>query len=282
MTLEMALKQGAALLKKHNIEDWELDAWYLLEYCFHITRIEYLLNSKQPIGEDEYITYLKLIEKRASHIPLQHIIGEQEFMGLSFRVNELVLIPRQDTEVLVSEVLKVSQEKAVLDLCTGSGCIIISLDKLGCIKNGVGTDISEEALAVARQNGEILNSEVKFIQSDLYEAIHDKFDIIVSNPPYIPTKVIDSLMEEVRDHEPLLALDGKKDGLYFYRSISKRLKEFLNPGGYIFYEIGHDQGEAVTAILKEAGITDIKVSKDFAGLDRIVSGRYKIDEEPFT
>jgi release factor glutamine methyltransferase len=282
MTFDMALKQGITLLKQHNIEDAELDGWYLMEYCFHITRVEYLMNSGQPISDDEYAAYLKLIQKRADHIPLQHITGVQEFMGLSFRVNEEVLIPRQDTEVLVAEVLKVSKGKTVLDMCTGSGCIIISLYKLGDIKNGVGVDVSEKALAVARQNGELLDSKVTFLQSDLYQEIHDTFDIIVSNPPYIPTKDIDSLMEEVRVHDPLLALDGKADGLYFYREIAKRLKEFLNPGGLIFFEIGHDQGETVPAILKEAGITDIKVSKDLAGLDRIVSGRHKIDEEPFT
>ncbi|BCJ96473.1 release factor glutamine methyltransferase [Anaerocolumna cellulosilytica] len=253
-----------------------------MEYCFHITRVEYLLNSRQPISDDEYAAYLKLIQKRARHIPLQHITGVQEFMGLSFQVNEAVLIPRQDTEVLVEEVLKVSKGKSILDLCTGSGCIIISLDKLGGIKSGVGVDISEEALAVARQNGEDLNSGVTFLQSDLYHDIHDTFDIIVSNPPYIPTREIESLMEEVRVYDPMLALDGKADGLYFYRKIAQRLKEFLNPGGFVFFEIGHDQGETVSEILKETGIIDIKVSKDLAGLDRIVSGRYKIDEEPFT
>ena len=281
-TLEDALKAGRNLLKEKNITDGDLDAWYLLSYCFKIDRAKYLLHPTTTISTEQYNHYMELIRKRSSHYPLQYITSEQEFMGLTFRVTEEVLIPRQDTEVLVEEVLKVAKGKEVLDMCTGSGCIIISLAKLGDLKRAVAVDISEGALAIAKRNAADLQANVEFVQSDLYSHIQEQFDIIVSNPPYIPSNEISVLMEEVKDYEPRIALDGKSDGLYFYQSIIKGLSHYLKQGGYVFFEIGYNQGREVCELLAEEGITDIKIKKDLAGLDRIVSGRYTKTSGPFT
>ncbi len=281
-TLEDALKAGRELLKEKNIADGDLDAWYLLSYSFQISRAEYLLHPITTISTEQYNHYIELIRKRSNHYPLQYIIGEQEFMGLTFHVSEEVLIPRQDTEILVEEVLKVAKGKEVLDMCTGSGCIIISLAKLGDIKRAVAVDISEGALAIAKRNAADLRANVEFIQSDLYSHVDEKFDIIVSNPPYIPSNEISVLMNEVKNHEPRIALDGKSDGLYFYQSIIKGLSRYLKQGGYVFFEIGYNQGREVCELLAEKGITDIKIRKDLAGLDRIVSGRYMKATGPFT
>lgn len=282
-TLEEALKEGSLYLSEKNIPDASVDSWLLLSFCCKIDRARFFLNRESTLTHEEYNRYKKLIQLRGEHIPLQHLTNEQEFMGLSFYVNEDVLIPRQDTEILVEEILKVSEGKRILDICTGSGCIIISLDKLSNIDSGVGADISGKALAVARRNGAALGSGVTFIQSDIYSQVTGTYDIIVSNPPYIPTGDIPALMEEVRVHEPMIALDGEADGLYFYRIICNHLVEFLAPGGYVFFEIGYNQGKDVQSLLKEAGMTDIKITKDLAGLDRVVSARLKKEcEEPFT
>lgn len=282
-TLEEALKEGSLYLSEKNIPDASVDSWLLLSFCCKIDRARFFLNKESTLTHEEYNRYKKLIQLRGEHIPLQHLTNEQEFMGLSFYVNEDVLIPRQDTEILVEEILKVSEGKRILDICTGSGCIIISLDKLSNIDSGVGVDISGKALAVARRNGAALDSRVTFIQSDIYSQVTGTYDIIVSNPPYIPTGDIPALMEEVRVHEPMIALDGEADGLYFYRIICNHLVEFLAPGGYVFFEIGYNQGKDVQSLLKEAGMTDIKITKDLAGLDRVVSARLKKEcEEPFT
>ncbi|MGB8455730.1 MAG: peptide chain release factor N(5)-glutamine methyltransferase [Anaerocolumna sp.] len=281
-TLEDALKEGRSLLKGKEIAEGDLDAWYLLSYYFKMDRTRFIMQSQMTITEEQYKAYLDLIGKRSEHVPLQYITGEQEFMGFKFLVSKDVLIPRQDTEILVEEIIKVSKDAEVLDLCTGSGCIIISLAKLGEIKSAVGVDISKAALLIAKENAKQLQADVIFIESNMYSQISGKYDIIVSNPPYIPTQDIWSLMEEVKNHEPILALDGSADGLYFYRIIIDGLRQYLNPGGYLFFEIGYNQGEAVSELLREAGITDIKLKKDFAGLNRVISGRYKKEEEPFT
>lgn len=281
-TLENALQEGRKFLKDKQIADSDIDAWYLLSFLFEMDRARYLMHSSMPISEEQYHEYMELIKKRGNHIPLQHITGEQEFMGLNFKVSQDVLIPRQDTEILVQEVLKAAEGKNVLDMCTGSGCIIISLDKLGNIKSGVGVDISEAALKIANENNTRLEAKVQFLHSNLFEQVQGKYDIIVSNPPYIPTSDIETLMEEVKDHEPSIALDGKKDGLYFYRCILLEGINYMNPGGFIFFEIGWDQGMAVSQLLKEKGFQDIRIIKDLAGLDRVVTGRYVNQEEPFT
>lgn len=281
-TLENALQAGRLILKEKNIVDGDLDAWYLLSHFFGITRAKYFSEASMQISEEQFDGYLKLVEKRSLHIPLQYITGEQEFMGLNFRVSKDVLIPRQDTEILVQEVMKVSKGSEVLDLCTGSGCIIISLSKLGDIKSGIGVDISEDAILIAKENANYLKADVTFIQSDMFTNVNGSFDIIVSNPPYIPTKDILDLMEEVKTHEPFIALDGKEDGLYFYKLIIKELNHYLKHGGYIFFEIGYNQGEDIKSLLMDAGVNEVEIIKDLAGLDRVVKGRYFKAMEPFT
>ena len=268
-----ALRYGENYLKEHRIPDASVDAWLLMEYCCHMSRAEYLLKKPESMPEPEWIRYQVLLKERGGRTPLQHITGEQEFMGLTFRVNEHVLIPRQDTEILVEEALKVMKPgMEVLDLCTGSGCIIISAKKLGPLINATASDLSAEALEVARQNARQLDAQICFVESDLFENIRGSFDMILSNPPYIPTRIIEQLMEEVRLHDPLEALDGKEDGLYFYRKIIDQSVGYLNPGGWLLFEIGHDQGEAVCRLMKEKEYIKIKVIKDLAGLDRVVMG----------
>ncbi|MDF2609489.1 MAG: hypothetical protein K0R92_963 [Lachnospiraceae bacterium] len=273
MTLEDALKEGRTYLQARKIEDSDIDAWYLLSYFFNIKRADYLMHPDRIINKNQFDGYMNLILRRSEHIPLQYITREQEFMGLNFKVSEDVLIPRQDTEILVEEALKYVGDKDVLDMCTGSGCIIISLAKLGNIRSGMGIDISEKALTIARANAQSLNADVKFIQSNLFEEVRGKYDIVISNPPYIPTGDILELMEEVKNHEPIIALDGEEDGLFFYRTIIKQLRHYLKPSGYVFFEIGHNQGEAVSQLLKEHDYKNIKIIKDLAGLDRVVSGQ---------
>lgn len=272
-TYKELLLTAREFLKKNGIADADLDAWYLLTHVFGINRADFFMHGDEAASKDKTLHYNELVNKRASHIPLQYLTGTQEFMGLEFEVNENVLIPRQDTELLVEEILKICKDKSVLDVCTGSGCIIISLYKLGSIKNAVGTDISQKALQVANINAKKNNADVKFIQSDLFEKVVGNYDIIVSNPPYIRTGELISLMPEVKDHEPRQALEAGLSGLIFYERIINNLDRYLNSGGYVFFEIGYDQGEAVKGILLEAGFIDIHVKKDFNDLDRIVYAR---------
>ena len=277
LKLQRIYKEGSAYLESRQIPDAQIDAWYLLEYVTGISRASYYGNPEKNISEEEAKRYWEYLEKRARRIPLQHITGEQEFMGLPFCVNEHVLIPRQDTEVLVEEAIRVIQkempEAAVLDLCTGSGCIGISIQSFCSNTQVTAADISEDALKVAQKNAKENQVPVEFVHSDLFEEISGSYDMIVSNPPYIPSKVIETLMPEVRDHEPIKALDGKEDGLYFYRRITEESVAYLKPGGYLLYEIGHDQGEAVSSYMRENGFDEIEVIRDLAGLDRVVRGR---------
>lgn len=273
MTLQEALQYGKDYLEKNHINDSSIDAWYLLEYVIKENRSYFFLHQKEELTMDQEKLYLELLELRGRHIPLQHITKEQEFMGLTFKVNENVLIPRQDTEILVESVMsRLTDSMSVLDMCTGSGCIIISLKKGKNNMNAYGVDISSKALEVAIENAGLHAAEVKFIQSNLFENVEGKFDIIVSNPPYIPTKVIEGLSKEVREHEPILALDGMEDGLFFYRKIVSNSVLHLKQDGALCFEIGHDQGEAVSNMMKATGFTDVKVIKDLAGLDRVVIG----------
>ena len=290
MTLREAYEYGQKQLQLAGIDDADLDAWYLLEFVTGISRTMYYVKMQNKILSEQEKQYREFIETRASHIPLQHITGVQEFMGLEFIVNEHVLVPRQDTEVLVESVLEVLEPgMKVLDMCTGSGCILISLMKLygtsqaettGEVTEdekmlcGVGVDISEEALKVAKANGEKIGVKADFIQSDLFEKVSGKYDVIVSNPPYIRTVVIEELKEEVKCHDPFIALDGKEDGLYFYRKIVEKSLEYLSDGGRLLFEIGHDQGEEVKKLMEQAGFTGVTVKKDLAGLDRVVLGKY--------
>jgi release factor glutamine methyltransferase len=260
-------------LRQQGIADADVDAWYLLAHVFKMNRTDLLLKGDLVVDEEGKVYYLELLRRRALHIPLQHITGTQEFMGLELEVSGDVLIPRQDTETLVEEVLKYCADKSVLDMCTGSGCIILSLAKLSDLKRAVGVDLSERALAVATKNILKHKVNVELLQSDLFDRVEGRFDILVSNPPYIPSSDVEELMPEVKDYEPRMALDGTGDGLEFYRRISRAAKEHLNPDGLIFYEIGYNQGEAVKNILMEEGFTTVTIKKDLSGLDRVVSAK---------
>ena len=281
LTLKQLYKVGTVKLAEEGIEEFSLDAWYLLEYVTGVSKAMYFAEPERAVSEENADRYIDCIRRRAAHIPLQHITGEQEFMGYPFCVNEHVLIPRQDTEVLVEEAIQVMRPKMkVLDMCTGSGCIVLSILKMCREKyymtdlQGIGADVSEEALKVARENGRRLGVPVTWIQSDLFAKIpeEEKYDVIVSNPPYIETAVIDTLQEEVRLHDPYIALDGKEDGLYFYRRIISEAGKYLKTQGKLMFEIGCDQAEAVEELMKNAGYEQITVKKDLAGLDRVVFG----------
>lgn len=276
------LNFGKNTLQKSGIGETEPDAWLLMEYVFGICRSWYFVHMEENAAEDKEQEYSKLIQKRAQHIPLQQLTHQAWFYGIEFYVNEHVLIPRQDTEVLVEEVLEEAGDKAglqVLDMCTGSGCILLSLLENLKEAQGTGADLSEDALLVAKKNGERLKRQVCWKKSDLFEKIHGKFNIIVSNPPYIETKVIEDLMEEVRFHEPRMALDGHEDGLFFYREITAKAGEYLEENGILAFEIGYDQGEAVCTLMKQEHYREIRIVKDLAGLDRVVIGRKQQEEK---
>lgn len=345
------LNYGKKILKNAGIVEADLDAWYLFEQSFGISRAQYFLCARENIAgstaqkmaaqeqtgnslesknaldcvelwlKEKMSAYENTLEKRASRIPLQQILGQQEFMGLTFFVNEHVLIPRQDTETLVELVLNEQKDKniSILDMCTGSGCIAVSLKKLGGYACVEGADISEEALKVAKRNSEEIlensdavssrteqiqnctnltnnqnkqdNSEehmvsevrrvsqtgVTFRRSDMFSSFRgtEQFNVIVSNPPYIPSAVIEELEPEVRDHEPRGALDGTADGLYFYRILAEECAKHLTPGGHVYFEIGYDQGAAVKELLDIHGFKDTRVIQDLTGKDRVVCGTWQ-------
>lgn len=268
-----------------GIDDAATDAWILFETYTGIRRERYFLEPDKEITKEQREKMEAAVKRRKEHVPLQYITGEQEFMGLCFKVTEDVLIPRQDTEHLVEEAMRFSKGKKVLDLCTGSGCIILSLEALEAPEVCIGVDLSRKALDVAEENARNLElDKTEFIWSDLFEGLSKyrengkKFDLIVSNPPYIRREEIKKLSLEVREHEPLPALDGGEDGLSFYRRIAKEAKEYLEDGGRILFEIGYDQGESVPKILKEEGYEAIYVKKDYAGLDRVAGAVWKRKE----
>ena len=349
------LNYGKKILKNAGIVEADLDAWYLFGQIFGISRAQYFLCARENIAgntaqkmaaqeqtgnslesknaldcvelwlKEKLSAYENTLEKRASRVPLQQILGQQEFMGLTFFVNEHVLIPRQDTETLVELVLNEQKDKnvSILDMCTGSGCIAVSLKKLGGYACVEGADISEEALKVAKRNSEEIlensdvnndavssrteqiqnctnltnnqnkqdNSEermvsevrtvpqtsVTFRRSDMFSAFPEteRFNVIVSNPPYIPSAVIEELEPEVRDHEPRGALDGTADGLYFYRILAEECAKHLTPGGHVYFEIGYDQGAAVKELLDIHGFKDTRVIQDLTGKDRVVCGAWQ-------
>lgn len=273
ITLAVVLQEAENLLLSAGVEEAKLDAWYLAMECFGINRTDYYMIPYREINEEQYTRYQAMIEARSRRIPYQYLINQQEFMGLQFYVNENVLIPRQDTEVLVQLAMKEADNADILDMCTGSGCIILSLGKLCKPKSLTAVDISSKALEVAKRNARNLEVPVTFIESDVFDKVTGTYDIIVSNPPYIPTRVIEELMPEVKEHEPMLALDGLEDGLYFYRILAKEAYKYLRKSGYIFLEIGHNQGEDVKNLLLEAGFTEVNIVKDLAGHDRVVVGK---------
>lgn len=306
MTLQEAYQKGENRLAGAGITDARLDAWYLLEYVSGVGRAMYYAMPDKLLTEAQEKQYTDYIERRAQRIPLQHLTGTQEFMGLEFQVNEHVLIPRQDTEVLVEEALGAAEKYMehmscsyagnrgagdgcedarktfrLLDMCTGSGCILLSMlhyisKNKQMQSKGLGVDVSEKALETARANADALHIDADFLHSDLFEQVEGSFQMIVSNPPYIRTDVIETLQEEVKGHDPVLALDGRADGLYFYRKIVREAKHCLVSGGSLLFEIGADQGEAVSAMMWEAGYSRVSVKKDLAGLDRVVWGVYDV------
>lgn len=274
MTYQEAVKNGEKILNLANISDAKVDAWMLFEMACKVDRKFYYLHMDEDITAEQQKEYEIALKKRAEHIPLQYITGEQEFMGLKFKVNSNVLIPRQDTEVLVEEALKrIQPGMRVLDMCTGSGCIAVSIAKNVPHIEMHAVDISKQALNVAKDNAKLNEVSVEFERSDLFDHVAGKYDVIVSNPPYIPTSEIPKLMPEVGSFEPVEALDGKEDGLYFYRKIIAECKDYLNPDGMIFFEIGYEQGADVSALLQEAGFSQVAVVKDLAHLDRVVFGK---------
>lgn len=277
--LESIYRRGTAYLEKSGVPEPELDAWYLLEYVTGISRAAYFADPKREMDQETVTRVWNLFEKRAERIPLQHLTGVQEFMGLEFQVDENVLIPRQDTEVLVEAALAILKKHKiadVLDLCTGSGCILLSILHYGKKNKGTGADISAAALEIAKKNAQNLSIEADFIESDLFTNIHKKYDMIVSNPPYIPSSHIEKLQKEVKEHDPILALDGGADGMDFYRKIIHESVQYLNIGGWLLFEIGSEQGEDISNLMKAAGFSKVAVKKDLAGLDRVVSGVYDI------
>ena len=316
MTLRQLYEEGRDILKENGVPDAELDARLLLCEAFDMTMAEYLLEEERDLSglygqtalsamAEDYANYIAL---RGRRMPLQHILGETQFMGLPFAVNANVLIPRQDTETLVEKVLAdfPQSDISILDMCTGSGCIASSLAVLGGYREVVGADISMDALYVARENamkllhdagerssgqGFFANSfssgteqyqqQVRFVQTDLFSGLSEimgepgmeQFDVIVSNPPYIRTGDLTELEPEVRDFEPRLALDGSDDGLHFYRRIAREAGPYLKEGGRLYLEIGADEAEDVCGLLREAGFREIAVIQDLAGNDRVVTAK---------
>lgn len=273
MTLKELFQEGKRILTEAGIGEAELDAWYLLQHVFKIEKSYYYVYGDREPDAVQESSYREMLQKRAKHVPLQYLTNEQEFMGLSFYVNRHVLIPRQDTEILVEEVLgDVTADKRILDMCTGSGCIAVSIAAFGQAVLVAASDISEKALEIAKKNAEMNGVQIEFFKSDLFDRIEGKFDIIVSNPPYIRTNEIEELMPEVRDFEPRGALDGMEDGLCFYRRIANDAKSYLTACGALYFEIGCEQAEDVSSILIGQGYQKLRVVKDYAGLDRVVVG----------
>jgi release factor glutamine methyltransferase len=274
MTYREAIDNAEKKLKKADILDARNDAWLLLAMACQIDHTFYYVHMDEQMDPDQLNNYDTLIRKRGEHVPLQYITGEQEFMGLRFHVNSNVLVPRQDTETLVEEALKrIVPGMKVMDMCTGSGCVLISILKNCKGVQGWGFDVSKQALLVAKENAKLNDVAANFERSDLFENVMDKFDVIVSNPPYIPTDEIMTLMPEVAQFEPMIALDGKEDGLYFYRKIIAGCREFLNPDGMVLFEIGCEQGAAVSKMLHYAGFSDVQVIQDLTRHDRVVYGK---------
>ena len=279
MTIREAVKWGAKRLRDNNVDNADHDSFELLSAINGMTRTFYLVNGDSMLSEENFLLYEEYIDKRAAHVPLQHILGKAYFYGYEFEVNEDVLIPRPDTEVLVEEVIEIAKNKEdinILDIGTGSGAITVSLAKYLENAKITSVDISEIALEIGRKNA-ILNEvddRITFVKSDLFTNINKemKFDIIVSNPPYIKREVIDTLDKQVKDFEPYNALEGGIDGLDFYRAITKEAKNFIKEGGTLAYEVGHDQSEDVSKLMKMYGYTNIYTRKDLQQIDRVVIG----------
>lgn len=279
-TYRELLNWGQEILELAKVPDASVDAWELMEFVFAMEKSCYFLCRDDKIeDESRRKRYRELIRQRAARVPLQQITGRAWFMGYEFLVDHHVLVPRFDTECLVEEAERLLRPgMRILDMCTGSGCILLSLLGRNPGVQGVGADISPEALRLAGKNREKLKLKAELICSDLFERVEGRFDMIISNPPYIPSGEIEGLMPEVRDHEPRTALDGHEDGLYFYRKIVEQAGNYLNPGGWLAFEIGSSQGNDLRRMLKAAGFEQVRVGKDLAGLDRTAWGQYFPEE----
>lgn len=275
MNLKEILKYGKEELIKNNIEDASIIAKELAEYIFKITRAQMIANNDMEFSKDQTDNYINSIKKISTGIPIQYITNNQEFMNLNFYVDENVLIPQPDTEILVEEVINEYKEKKcrILDLCTGSGAIATSLAKYINESNIVASDISMKALQIAKLNAEknLVRKKIEFIESDMFDKIYkEDFDIIVSNPPYIKTKVIEELDKQVKN-EPYIALDGGADGLKFYKIIIENAYKYIKNEGKVFLEIGYDQKNELINLFKENNhYEDIYSKKDLGGNDRII------------
>ena len=292
MKVRELLNEGTGKLEAAGIDNAAYDARVILEDAYGLDAAGLLMNLNRDIcpgalggtepsdirecpGDCGAISTFNMgINMRLRHVPLQHIIGHTGFMGLDFKVSRDVLIPRQDTETLVETVLEREKDPriSILDLCTGSGCIAVSLKKLGGYSKVAASDLSDKAIGLAIRNASINDAEISIIKSDLFKDIDGCFDVIVSNPPYIPTEDIEILSPEVRDHDPRMALDGGADGLDIYRRIVSECGDVLNAGGRLYMEIGFDQAAAVGGLMEKAGFRDIEVVKDLAGKDRVIFG----------
>ena len=279
-------EEGTRILADAGIEEREakLDARFLLEHVCGTTLQTLLLNKERPVSAEEEGAYRELIAQRRERVPLSYITGKRDFMGLTFEVTRDVLIPEQDTENLAEEIMRhLCGGERILDLCTGSGCILLSLLSYSNGTTGVGTDLSGKALEIAARNAERLGllERTAWRQGDLFDAVggDERFDLIVSNPPYIRSEVIPSLAAEVSVYEPRLALDGGEDGLYFYRKIIPGSVSRLVTGGMLFLEIGSDQAEEVSALMRNAGFYEVRTIRDYGGNDRIVCGIKSIHQD---
>jgi release factor glutamine methyltransferase len=269
-------KNASIRLKEAGVPEYQLDARLLLEYVCGTDYNTLLVHGDRNVSPEEEKKYNELIEKRASRVPLAYIVGYQEFMGLTFNVNENVLVPNQDTETLAEEALReLSDGMRFMDLCTGSGCVALSILNYTNDTSCVMTDISDKAIEVATGNRDRLgfSDRAEIVKTDLFPQDDDKkFDMIVSNPPYIRTDVIATLPPEVGKGEPYIALDGGQDGLIFYRRIIENAPKWLYTSGWLMMEIGYDQGDAVAGLMKDGGFHEVEVIKDLGGNDRVVRG----------
>ena len=274
MNIKEALDFGKKYLNEKNIDNSNLKCKMVLSDILNVQKEYLLIHDLQQLSKNQEIKYKEFLVRLADNEPVQYIINKQEFMKINFYIDNNVLIPQPDTEILVEEIIKISKQidkkLKILDLCTGSGAIAVSLAKYIKQAEIYATDISKNALIIAEKNAEKNKVSIKTIESDLFENIQEKeFDIIVSNPPYIETKVIEELEEEVKK-EPIIALDGGVDGLDFYRLIAINAKQYLKKSGVLALEIGYDQKEAVSQILRNEGYNKIENIKDLSNNDRVI------------
>ncbi|MBR5517484.1 MAG: peptide chain release factor N(5)-glutamine methyltransferase [Clostridia bacterium] len=274
MKISDILKNTAERLKKADIDTANLDAKLLLCKYLNKDKLYLIVNANEEVEVDS--SFSELVERRENYEPMQYILGKAEFYGLDFKVNKNVLIPRPDTEILVERVIDFvgDNQYTVLDIGTGSGCIPITV-AVNC-KNAkaytvdISPDATEVAVDNAKNNG--VGDRVTFLNMDILKDFPDfKVDCIVSNPPYIEDDVIPTLMEDVKNYEPIIALSGGEDGLIFYRRIAEKGKDILNDGGFIAFEVGHNQAQEVKEILDSNGYSNIEITKDLAGIDRVVT-----------